>query len=209
MSVSKACQAPSSSGEGAVPGWVAGRRPRGDAPVNCLIMIIVVIVGSVWAYHHFFHDRALENAGKDIVITNSTDDSARNNYVGRMRDRHIPSVRNWGSQTRDACRQVMRGKLTGADAIESKFNQLDVRLRDLIGEVNSQSAPKEFAATHRQLAESIGNYWKAMQKTKQGASAKEADEQKRLYEEARGLLAKADTAFKSSEKAIKRVTGQK
>ncbi len=207
MSTSMVGQAPANLGGGRVPGWVPGARPRGDAPVNCLIMIILVIVGSVWAYYHFFHDRALENAGKDIVITNSTDDAARNNYVGRMRDRHIPSVRNWGSQTREACRQVMYGKLTGAEAIESRFNQMDMRLRDLIEEVNSQSAPKEFARVHRQLAESIGLYWKAMEKTKQGVAAKEADQQKRLYAEARGLLAKADTSFNSAERAIKRVTG--
>lgn len=195
--------------EGRAPRWVPGGRPRGDAPVNCMIIIILTIVGAVWSYYHFFYNRALDNAGKDIVISNSVDDAARNNYVGRMRDRHIPAVRNWGAQTRDACMKVIRGKMTDPEEIESRFNQVDAHLRELIGEVNAQSAPKEFATVHRQLAESIGFYWKALQTTREGLAAEEAGQQKRLYAEVKTLLAKGDTGFNSADRAIKAVTGRR
>jgi len=177
------------------PAWVPGTRPRGDAPITCLVLIIVSLIGAVWGYYHFFHNRALENAGKEIVITSTTTDESRNNYVRRMRTTHVPAVRQIGSATRKFAFQVFNGKIKDPETAEKAIAPIENRLRELIDEVNSQGTPKEFADIHRKLATSVGLYWQTLVKIRKGLVAKESSEQKALFKEARGHLNQADANF--------------
>ncbi|GEM_PF-2457503 len=190
------------------PAWVPGTRPRGDAPVTCLVLIIVTLIGAVWGYYYFFHNRALENAGKEIVVNSTTNDESRNNYLRRMRTNHIPAVRRMGLETRKFALQVFNGKIKDPEAAEEAIAPIENRLRELIDEVNSQGTPKQYAAIHRKLAASVGQYWQTLVKIRKGLAAKETREQKAFFKEARGHLKEADTNFRATDNAIKAATGR-
>ncbi|MGI5844992.1 MAG: hypothetical protein ACOX9B_12555 [Candidatus Xenobium sp.] len=188
--------------EGRRPAWVPGTRPRGDAPLTCLGIIILVLVGAVWGYYHFLHNRALENAGKEIVVNNTTTDEARNNYLRRMRVNHIPAVRRMGEETRKFSVQVFNGKVKDSETAEELIRPIETRLREVIDEVNSQVSPKQFAEVHRKLAIAVGEYWQTLVKIRKGLRAKETSEQKAFFKEAKGHLKTADANFSTTDRAI-------
>jgi hypothetical protein len=194
--------------EGRRPAWVPGTRPRGDAPLTCLGIIILVLVGAVWGYYHFLHDRALENAGKEIVISSTTTDEARNNYLRRMRTNHVPAVRRMGQETRKFAIQVFNGKVKDSETAEELIRPIETRLRDLISEVNSQGAPKQFAEVHRKLAIAVGEYWQTLVKIRKGLRAKETSEQKALFKEAQKHLKTADANYSTADRAIRAALGR-
>lgn len=190
------------------PAWIPGTRPRGDAPITCLVIIIVALIGAVWGYYHFFHNRALENAGKEIVINSTTNDESRNNYLRRMRTNHVPAVRRMGLETRKLSVQVFNGKIKEPEAAEELILPIENRLRELIEEVNSQGTPKQYAEIHRKLALSVGQYWLTLVKIRKGLAAKETSEQKAFFKEARAHLKEADANFHTTDNAIKAAVGR-
>lgn len=192
-------------GEG-IPSWVPGRRPRGDTPMTCLVFIILCIVGSIWGYYRFFHNRALENAGKDIIIVDTDDPDARNTYLRRMRDPLLPSVRMAGVTTRDACNEILTGKIKDPTLGNERLNPAENRLRELIGEVNGQGAPKQFTEIHRKLAQSVGQYWKAVSLVRQGLGAKDTKDKNRLFKSAREELGRALQSYNQAEAGIRNAT---
>lgn len=208
MSTAAAQQNRSVWGAGRGPGWVPGGRPRGDTPLTCLVVIIVSLIGMVWGYYHFFHNRALENAGKDIIISTATDDETRNNYLRRMRINLIPAVLHMGRKTRVLSAQVFNGKIKDPAVAEESILPIENRLRELIGEINNQNAPKNHADMHRKLAASVGLYWQTLVKIRKGLVAKEASEQKILFKEARQDLAKADAGCKYADNALNKALGK-
>lgn len=188
------------------PAWIPGTRPRGDAPITCLVIIILAMIGGVWAYYHFFHNRALENAGKEIIINATTNDESRNNYVRRMRTTHVPAVRRMGEETRKLAVQVFKGKLKDPAEVEESILPIENRLRELITEVNNQGTPKQFAELHRKLAISVGLYWQTLVKIRKGLAAKETSEKTAFLKEARTHLGQADANFRQVARGIQEVS---
>lgn len=185
------------------PGWVPGGRPRGDSPATCLVIIIVMIVGSVWGYYKFLHNRALEKAGEEIVITSDEDSTAVNAYRLRMRDTLIPSLKMLGGEVNTFVMEVTSGKRKNATEINDKITDLENRLREEIGEVNGQGSPRQFSNTHKLMAQSVGAYWRSLVALRAGMAEEDAKAKKRLFTEARNLSGKGMKNFNMAESNIK------
>lgn len=185
------------------PAWIPGGRPRGDSPATCLVIIIVLIVGSVWGYYKFLHNRALENAGADIIVTSDEDSTAVNAYKLRMRDTLIPSLRLLGGEVNTFVMEVTSGKRKNATEINDKITDLENRLREEIGEVNGQGSPKQFAQTHKIMAQSVGAYWRALVALRNGVAEDESGAKKKYFQEARNQAGKGMKNFNIVDSNIK------
>lgn len=185
------------------PGWVPGGRPRGDSPATCLVIIIVMIVGSVWGYYKFLHNRALEKAGEEIVITSDADPTAVNAYRLRMRDTLIPSLRLLGADVNTFVMEVTSGKRKNATEINDKITELENKLREEIGEVNGQGAPKQFSSTHKLMAQSVGAYWRALVALREGMGAEDSKIKTKFFQEARNQSGKGMKNFNMADANIK------
>lgn len=190
------------------PGWRPGGRPRGDTPMTCLMIIIVAIVGGIWGYYKYFHNRALENAGKDIIIVTTEDPESRNTYLRRMRDPLIPAVRAAANNTTAACTEILTGKIKDPTLANDKLTPVENRLREVMGEVNSQGVPKQFTEMHRKLAQSVGFYWRAVVLVRQGLAAKESKDKLAAFKKANGELRKGKAAFTYAEQNLKAILGR-
>lgn len=190
------------SSESRGPAWVPGKRPRGDSPATCLVIIIAMIVGSVWGYYKFLHNRSLEKAGEEIVVLSGDDPSAVNAYKLRMRDTLLPSLKMLGSEVNGFVLEVVGGKRKNATEINDKITDLENRLREEIGEVNGQGCPKQFSSTHKLMAQSVGAFWRSLVALRDGVGEEDAKAKTRLFTEAKNLAGKGMKNFNMAESNI-------
>lgn len=177
------------------PFWKTRRRPNGDAPVTCLIIIVAIIAIGIFCYYYFFQNKALDNAGQDVTIVKKLDPTAVNAYRLRVRDKFVPLVRVTCDESRKALMPVIKGKVKSASDVESEFNQLDKRLHEAIEEINSQGCLQKYADMHRKLARSIGYNWQALKDCKQALKEDDLAAKKRLLESAQKNLNNAKREY--------------
>lgn len=174
-----------------VPGWVSRRRPRGDAPVTCMVLIIAAIAAGIFCYYHFYYDRALQRAGQDIVVLAKSDDGAVNTYRLRTRDKIAPAVNTAYSDTRKLLNPVFENKVSSFSDIEADWTHMNNVVHDLIVEVNSQGVPSKHKEVHRKFARSVGENWNALMLVKQGFKEEDMKLRKAAFEKAKNEIMKS------------------
>lgn len=186
------------------PSWLE-RRPRGDAPVTCLAIIVGTIAAGVFVYYTYFQNASLEKAGTQVVVLDKVDSQSFNAYRIKMRDKVDPMVRTCGEKCRKAMNPVIRGKVTTLEACESELNLADSAMREAIDMVNSQGVPKQFSDMHHKYAKSIGANWKALVAVRKALKEDDKKLRKASLNEAKKELKKGRRLYTSAHDASLRM----
>ena len=178
--------------------WCLDHRSRGDAPVTCLAIIVGTIVLGVWAYYHFWHNRALERAGQDITIAKKVETSAVNAYRFRVRDRLMPATQRVNTNCRKACKAVYKDKNIDVDEVQSDLLKCEEEMRELIDDINGIIVPRKYESMHKNMAVSVGCNWQALCKARKALKKSDPTEKKQLIEESKKDLSKGNRACEAA-----------
>lgn len=179
--------------------WYAFRRSRGDAPMTCLGIIIATIALGVWAYYHFWHNRALERAGEDITIAKQSDTQSINSYRFRVRDRLMPAVERVNKNVRKAVFPIYKNKVTNQEEALSALLKCEEEQRDLIGDINEAIAPSKFSTMHKNMAVSVGCNWSALCKAREALKCDNKRERDILIKASKKELSKGNKACEAAK----------
>jgi len=190
--------------------WRVRRRSYGDSFGSCLLMIVLVLGGTMWAYFHFFQNRDLVNAGEagTFLIEKEDNRVAAIEYQRHMRERLLGLVESQVVESNTFLSNVLKKKYAGdKNGFEQRVHELENSLRESINELNARQVPQRFVKGHSQLAETHKHCYEAIKEIQQGYFEEDAKEQKKLYESARKKLNKAWGMCQSGKSEIKRNYG--
>lgn len=187
--------------------WRVRRRSYGDSFGSCLLMIVLVLGGTMWAYFHFFQNRELVRAGEAGTFNVDKEDNriASLEYQRHMRERLIGQVGNQVTEVNTFLSKVISKKYAGdKSAFEQQEHEREEGLRVSIDELNSRSVPGKMVKGHSQLAEVHKHLYEALKEIESGYFEEDPKAQKKFYETARKKITKAWGLHQSGTGEIKR-----
>lgn len=190
--------------------WRVRRRSYGDSFGSCLLMIVLVLGGTMWAYFHFFQNRDLVNAGEagSFLVDKEDNRSASIEYQRHMRERLLSQVERQVTDSNTFLSNVIKKKYAGdKNGFEQRVHELTNGLRESITELNSRQVPARFVKGHSQLAEVHKHCYEAIKEIEKGYFEEDAKEQGKIYLVARKKLNKAWGMCQSGKAEIKRNYG--
>ncbi len=190
--------------------WRVRRRSYGDSFGSCLLMIVLVLGGTMWAYFHFFQNRELVRAGEAGTFLVDKEDNriASIEYQRHMRERLLTQTGHQVEEVNTFLSKVIAKKYAGdKNGFEQQLHEKTQDLRNSIDELNSRSVPGKFVKGHSQLAEVHKHLYEALKEIESGYYEEDAKQQKKFYEAARKKIAKAWGLHQSGTGEIKRNGG--
>lgn len=183
------------------------KRPRGESFGSCLLMIIIVLGGGMWAYFKFGENRSLVHAGEEGSYTRfkKGEDYGQSdlNYARKMRESHLPNTGHCRQDVAEFVNKVLQGKYkTDKEGFEQKQHELVQSLRDNLGEINQHTVSPWFEPAHKPLTHSYGVLYNSLLACEKGFY-KEGTEQTQLYKEARDYLNKGWRESTAAEERMK------
>lgn len=146
-------------------GFRRRRRPRGESFGSCLLMIVIVLGGGMWAYFKFGQNRHLVHAGEkgQYTETNELHVEANLNYMRKMREHHIPQTVKLRNEMQAFYTSAVKGKYKGnKEGFEQKKYELVQFMRDDITELNQFAVYSHFQVAHRSIAVAHKHFYDAI-----------------------------------------------
>ncbi len=160
-------------------------KTRGASFVSCLVMLVVVFGGLVWAYFHFIENRYLEHPGQYLEVRDEYDGEFYNNYRNRMRGSLAGYIEIESSKMKKFLIDVKKGKFKDHwDRFKQRYHERVNRLRELAGEVNPRSVPAPYVSAHKGYCKALTHYYNCCNLLYEHMTAEEQDVKKAKLKEA-------------------------
>ena len=163
-------------------------RRRGQSFGSCLLMIVLVLGGTLFAWQKFGKTRALIRAGEQTLPMKEYNRGGDMEYRRHFREHNVHNA--------GACRTIVnqlyvdttKGKFKDKNAeFDQRYYETIQKLLDSIEELDMNSVPKLFMPHHKKLASSYKPFYECCELLKQGFYSEGAD-QKAKYAEAQKKL---------------------
>ena len=178
------------------------RRPRGETFLNCLLFVVVFFGGIVWAYFHFMHDRNLDNPKEGHNIVETVDTETANIYRKKMLKDELATIETCRKEILDLYKLTKKKNFRYDSSFDQEIHEITGELRNTINDMKLKTVPKKYAKPHITAAESIGEYYKAINALTEYVQAetptlKESAKTKfnKHYKEGKKLYSKARPKF--------------
>lgn len=186
-----------------IPGPNRAHRRRGESFGSCLLVIILVLGGAMFAWYKFGKNRSLIKAGDDVLIMTKYSQDADLEYRKHFREHNQGNSAGVRVAMTKFYTDTVKGVYKGKSSdFEQAYYETDQRLLDVIGELDMNQVPPKFVKDHKKLSKSFKYFYECIEFLRQGYAA-EGDEQKKLYEQAKGKLTEGLALSQTGETGIR------
>lgn len=142
---------------------VRGRhRRRGEGYGGCLIMIILVLGGAIFAWNKFGKYRPLITAGGNPIVLKDDNIQGKIEYDRMWREHN----KAWTTNTRNSVNKlytlVVSGKLTDKDEFEQRIHDTYQQLLDGVDNLEMHSVPKDYVQGHKSLGLAYRSFYECI-----------------------------------------------